>query len=104
VECPFGGLKLASVIGYLELELYIPQAHSLKEKRAYVKRLVERLKKKFNVSVSEVGFLDSWQRSLIAVVTVSGDSRVVDSTLEKVVSFTQELLPGSLVSYHKELL
>lgn len=94
---------MASVIGYLELQLHIPTAHSLKEKRSVVKRTLERLKGKFNVSVSEVGYQDSWQRSVIAVVTVGSSSRVVDATLEKVVHFVEELLPGLVVGYRKEI-
>lgn len=95
---------MASVIGYLEIELQIPHAHSLKEKRSVVKRVVERLKGKFNVSVSEVGEQDKWQRSRIAVVTVGTSSKVVDATLEKSVEFVEELFPGSVVGYQKEIL
>ena len=95
---------MASVIGYLEMEIQIPYAHSLKEKRAVVKRIVERLKGKFNVSVSEIGEQDKWQRSRIAVVTVGTSSKVVDATLEKSVEFVEELFPGFLVGYQKELL
>ncbi len=95
---------MASVIGYLELEVQIPHAHSLKEKRAVVKRIVERLKGKFNVSVSEIGQQDKWQRSTIAVVTVGTSSKVVDATLEKSVEFVEELFPGAVLGYQKELL
>ncbi|MEO2065393.1 MAG: DUF503 domain-containing protein [Desulfurobacteriaceae bacterium] len=94
---------MASVIGYLELELYIPQSHSLKEKRSVVKRVLERLKGKFNVSVSEVGSQDSWQSSVIGIVTVGTSKQVVDATLEKVVSFVEELSPGLIVGYRKEI-
>ena len=95
---------MSSVIGYLELELFIPSARSLKEKRAVVRRVIERLRKKFNVSVSEVGHLDKWQLALIAVVSVGTDAGVVDATLESAVNFVEELLPGGVNSYRKELL
>jgi len=95
---------VSSVIGYVEIELSIPYAHSLKEKRGVVKRIVERVKGKFNVSVSEIGEQDKWQRSVIAVVTVGTSKRVVDATLEKVVEFVEELYPGLLTGYSKEFL
>lgn len=98
------GVAVASVIGYLELELYIPQAHSLKEKRGVVKGTVERIKKKFNASVSEVDAQDSWQRAVIGVAVVGTSSKVVDATLESIVRFIDELYPGLLTTYHKELL
>ncbi|RUM87787.1 MAG: DUF503 domain-containing protein [Thermovibrio sp.] len=95
---------MSSVIGYVEIELSIPYAHSLKEKRGVVKRIVERVKGKFNVSVSEIGEQDKWQRSVIAVVTVGTSKRVVDATLEKVIEFVEELYPGLLTGYSKEFL
>ncbi len=95
---------MASVIGYLEVELHIPHSRSLKEKRSVVKKVVERLRGKFNVSVSEIGSLDSWQTSVIGIVVVSNSSKVVDSTLEKVVSFIDNLFPGIVSSYRKEFL
>lgn len=94
---------MASVIGYLELEIHIPHAHSLKEKRAVVKRILERLKGKFNVSVSEIGEQDRWQKSLIAIVTVGTSTKVVDATLEKSVEFVEELFPGFVIGYRKEI-
>ena len=95
---------MSSVIGYLEIEVQIPYAHSLKEKRAVVKRITERLKGKFNVSVSEIGEQDKWQRSRIAIVTVGTSPKVVDATLEKSVKFVEEIFPGFVTGYRKELL
>jgi uncharacterized protein len=59
------------IIGVAECECMIYHAHSLKEKRAVLQRILTRLKQKFNVSVSEVGFQDMWQRTKIAIVVVT---------------------------------
>ena len=95
---------MSAIIGFLEVHLRIPEAHSLKEKRKVVKRVVERLKNKFNVSVSEIGDQDKWQSSIIGVVTVGSSRKIVDATLEKVILFIEELYPGKLVNYYKEIL
>ena len=95
---------MSAIIGFLEVHLRIPEAHSLKEKRRVVKRVVERLKNKFNVSVSEIGDQDRWQSSIIGVVTVGSSRKIVDATLEKVIVFIEELYPGKLVNYYKEIL
>ncbi|MDQ1146702.1 uncharacterized protein YlxP (DUF503 family) [Bacillus sp. SORGH_AS 510] len=63
------------IIGVAECECIIYDAHSLKEKRAVLLRILTRLKQKFNVSVSEVDFQDVWQRTKIAIVVVTS-SRV----------------------------
>ncbi len=95
---------MSAIIGFIEIHLRIPEAHSLKEKRKVVKRVVERLKNKFNVSVSEIGDQDRWQSSIIGVVTIGSSKKIVDATLEKVILFIEDLYPGKLVNYYKEIL
>ena len=55
-------------VALLEVELFIPFAHSLKEKRMVVRRVVDRLGK-FNVAVAEVAHQDVWQRAGLGVVS-----------------------------------
>ena len=42
----------------LTIELLIPSARSLKDKRSAVRGLKDRLRSRFNASVAEVGYLD----------------------------------------------
>ena len=49
------------VVGVITFELSIEDAHSLKDKRHYVKGLKDRLRAKFNVAVAEIDQQDSWQ-------------------------------------------
>jgi uncharacterized protein YlxP (DUF503 family) len=71
-----------TVIALLTLDVHIPEAHSLKDKRMVVRRLKDRLRSNFNVSVSEVEHQELWQRSQISVVTVGSDDSSVRQTLE----------------------
>ncbi|WP_442599541.1 DUF503 domain-containing protein [Neobacillus sp. D3-1R] len=59
------------IIGLAECECIIYDAHSLKEKRAVLQRIITRIKQKYNVSVAEVDYQDLWQRTKIAIVTVA---------------------------------
>jgi len=95
---------VAGIIGYLEVELCIPHARSLKEKRGVLKRIIERLKGKFNASVAEVDRQNAHQYAVIGVAVVGSSPQVVDATLEKVVRAVEELHPGLVVGYSKELL
>ena len=61
------------MIGVAECECIIYDAHSLKEKRAVLQRILTRLKQKFNVSVAEVDFQDVWQRTKIAIAVVTSN-------------------------------
>ena len=73
-----------AAIGVLTLELRIPDAHSLKEKRHHVLSLKERLRHKFNVSVAEIDYQDVWQRALLAVVVVSSSRQFARQVLDAV--------------------
>ncbi len=75
------------LIGLLEVELYIPNCTSLKEKRFVLKSLKTKLRNKFNISVTETDGHDLWQRARISIVTVSNDGASANSTLSKVVNF-----------------
>lgn len=91
-------------VGLLTLHLQIEAAHSLKEKRHVVRGLKDRLRNRFNVSVAEVDGQDTWQRAVIAVVTVSGDRRRVEEQLAKIEADAARLLGGDLASSEVEIL
>lgn len=59
------------IVGLAACECIIYDAHSLKEKRAVLQRIITRLKQKYNVSVSEVDYQDVWQRTKIAIAAVA---------------------------------
>lgn len=62
----------------IKLNLLIPNAHSLKDKRRQIKSLRDRLKSRFNASVAEVDKLDSWQQSVIALCLINNDKSYLD--------------------------
>lgn len=71
-------------IGVITFELRIDDAHSLKDKRHYVKSLKDRLRARFNVAVAEIGDQEVWQRGLVACVTVSPDQAYAEQLLQAV--------------------
>ena len=85
-------------IGVLTLEIHVEQSHSLKEKRHVVKSLKDRLRERFNVSVAEIDFLDSWQNSVIAAVTVANDRVRAEQILQAVEAHASSVLGGALAA------
>lgn len=73
-----------ATIGVLTLELKLENSHSLKDKRQVVRSLKDRLRQKFNVAVAEIDGQETWQRSVVAVVTVSADRSYAEQLLEAV--------------------
>ena len=71
------------VVGVLRLGLYIHGAASLKDKRQVLRKVIDRLRSRFNVSVAEVGDNDVWQRALVGVCAVANDHRFVNEVLDK---------------------
>jgi uncharacterized protein YlxP (DUF503 family) len=69
-------------VGVITFELRLDEAHSLKDKRHYIKGLKDRLRAKFNVAVAEIDYQDLWQRGLIACVTVSPDQAFAEQILQ----------------------
>jgi uncharacterized protein YlxP (DUF503 family) len=71
------------VVGVLRLTLYIHGAASLKDKRQVLRKVVDRLRARFNVGVAEVGDNDVWQRAVVGIVAVANDHRFVNEVLDK---------------------
>ncbi|BAI80984.1 conserved hypothetical protein [Deferribacter desulfuricans SSM1] len=92
------------IIGSLVFEIEIPDAFSLKEKRRVLNSLKTKIKNKFNVSISEIGEKDIWNRSVLAVVTVSDSRNFVDEILQKVVNFFENFAYINILSIREEIL
>ncbi len=79
------------VIGVCKLDLRIPENHSLKEKRHVLRKLIDRVRSRFNVAISEVGDNDIWQRAQMGFCTVGNDRRHINSSLDKVIYFIEQM-------------
>ena len=72
------------VVGILQVDLSIPSAFSLKDKRSVVKGVIARLQREHKVSAAEVDDLDTWNRCRIGVAVVGNDGRFLQSRLQKI--------------------
>ncbi|MBI4278586.1 MAG: DUF503 domain-containing protein [Armatimonadetes bacterium] len=74
------------VVGLLCIELSLPGANSLKEKRRVLKSLIDRVHNQFNVAAAEVDHQDQWRRATVAVACVSEGSQHASQVLSRVMS------------------
>lgn len=81
------------VIAVLSIELHIPYAQSLKDKRMVLRRIKDRLQK-FNVAVAEVAHQDVWQRAELGVVAISTTAEHVDRELAAAADEIERVEPG----------
>ena len=79
-------------VGLLTLELHIPDAQSLKDKRQVLRSLKDKLRRDFNVAVAELEHHDTWQRSVVGIVTISNDEKHLREVLQKVLDEADRIL------------
>jgi uncharacterized protein YlxP (DUF503 family) len=91
-------------VGVLQLELLVPEADSLKDKRRVIKGLKDRIAHGHNVSIAEVGALDEHRRAIIGMAMVSNDRRYVEGALSKLVDYVRATPAVVLQDYKIDLL
>jgi len=85
--------------------LHLPASRSLKDKRQVVRSLTERLRRKFNVAVSEVEDQDVWQTATLGLAVVSNEAGHAARQLERIVEAIEETrLDAELVDRHIEVM
>jgi uncharacterized protein YlxP (DUF503 family) len=87
------------VVGLLELDLRIPDAQSLKDKRSVMRSLCERIRNKFNVSVAEVDGGDAWRHATVGIAHVSNEQRFSNQVLSKIVNLVENERGVTLSDY-----
>ena len=92
------------IVGLCTVELFIPDGHSLKDKRRVLQSLKTRVRDKFNVSVAEVGEQDLWQKAILGLACVANESAHVNQVLDQAVNLIRALPTIQLVRSHIELL
>ncbi|OQX53759.1 MAG: hypothetical protein B5M54_06285 [Candidatus Aminicenantes bacterium 4484_214] len=88
------------IIGLLEIELYFPSSHSLKEKRKILHRIKDKIQKKYNVALAELDYLDKWQRSRLGFVTLNNNKNLIVSIFNKIITEIDFLAEGE-ITFHQ---
>jgi uncharacterized protein len=91
-------------VGLLTLELQLPEAQSLKDKRQVLRSLKDRLRGHFNVAVAELDFQDVLNTSVVGVVTLSNAEQHVEHSLQQVLDEAYRILGPLLVSHDVDIL
>ncbi len=74
-------------VAHLEVEVHIPLSHSLKDKRAVVRPILDGARRRFQVAAAEVGYQGKWQRSALGFAVVGGELDHLTEVLERVERF-----------------
>ncbi|GIW76700.1 MAG: hypothetical protein KatS3mg104_1763 [Phycisphaerae bacterium] len=91
-------------VGILQLDIFIPESRTLKDKRRVVRSLKDRIAQSHNVSVAEVSRLDEYQRSIIGIAMIGNDKRYIEGGLSRIVDLVRMNGNINLLDYKLEML
>ncbi|MGI6435908.1 MAG: DUF503 domain-containing protein [Syntrophomonadaceae bacterium] len=91
------------IYGYCEL--YLPYTSTLKEKRSIIRSIMDRLKKRINISIMEIQYQDLWQRSMLAFAAVAASQTDLNLIEEAVCSTLDlHLTEAEIISLHFDII
>ncbi|HHU53217.1 MAG TPA: DUF503 domain-containing protein [Clostridiaceae bacterium] len=87
----------------IKVQIYFPYIHSLKDKRKEVRSLIDRLEKKFNLSVREVADQDQWQSFVLGISFTALKKSEAIEMREKLEQFIFDEVNGEILSFDWDL-
>jgi uncharacterized protein YlxP (DUF503 family) len=88
----------------ITLDLNIPCAHSLKDKRSQIKSLKDRLSSRFNASIAEIDGLDNQQKAVLGICMISNDKSYLDKQYSLIEALVLEYTELELTNARREWL
>ncbi|HHU70245.1 MAG TPA: DUF503 domain-containing protein [Thermoanaerobacterales bacterium] len=92
------------IVGTATIDLIFYEPNSLKDKRRIVKSLIETIKGKYNVSIGEVGFQDTWKNARLGIACVSTETSHANSIITSVINFIERDGRVIIQDYYIEIL
>ena len=92
------------VVGITRVEIFLPENHSLKDKRQAIRKIVEKIETRFNVSVMEIEQTNLWQRAVVGFASIGVNQDHVNKALERVIEFIESLYIGEIIDTRTEII
>jgi uncharacterized protein len=92
------------VIGFGTVTLRMADCHSLKEKRKIIKSIISRSQNNFNASIAEISLNDMHQQAMIGFAVVGNDRSFVNSSIDKLVEFIENLQLADIIDSSLEIM
>ena len=88
----------------MQIGFKIPDSFSLKDKRRVVKSIIDRTRRKFNVSIAETDDNDVTNFAVLSISNVSNSKIFTESAFDKILHFLEANFEIEIVSSRKEFL
>lgn len=90
-------------VGTVKVALRLHRAESLKEKRALIQSMIDRLRRNFNISIAEIDCLEVKDSAVLGIALVSNDGRWNDRLLSKFIERLEKQPGVTVEDYQIEL-
>jgi uncharacterized protein len=90
-------------VGIVRIELHIPAARSLKDKRQVVRSLKDRIREHVRAAVAEVDHQDLWQRAALGVAVVAADTGQARELLQAVRRIVEQAYAAELTDWQERI-
>ena len=91
-------------VAVARITLRLHENQSLKEKRRIIKSMIAKSRNRFNVSVAEVADQDLHQRATLGIAVVGSDQRILNSLLDRIITYMDSLHLADLIDQQIELI
>jgi uncharacterized protein YlxP (DUF503 family) len=92
------------VLGFGTITFRLFDCHSLKGKRKIIKPIITRVQNNFNVSIAEVDLNNIYQRAEIGFALVGNDRRTINSKIDKLFDFIDNLQLAEIIDTDMEII
>ena len=94
-------------VAKLTLELEIPHAQSLKDRRQVVRSMKDKLRHSFNISIAELDEAAIWNRATLGIAAISSSSNYLTGQLQQIDRAAQRIaatLGAEIIDSYAEIL
>lgn len=91
------------VVGIVRVDLHLPGARSLKDKRQVVRSMKERIRERVHASVAEVEYQDLWQRAALGITVVAEDGAQVHELLNSARNIVESFMQAQVLDWQETL-
>jgi hypothetical protein len=91
-------------VGLCIVQIHLPGAASLKDKRQALRSLKDRLREHYNVAVAEIDHQDLWQRATLGIVSIASARTPLEQLFASVRGEVERRVAGEILSFDLEYL
>lgn len=92
------------IIAAIKVALHFDQSRSLKQKRSLLKSIIEKLKHRFNASVSEIEDQNLWQKATVGITYVALTEFQAEKNAVLIRNFIESTNKALISRYEHEIL